>query len=242
MPFDPHGETRLSWIGINALLGLTMFGIPDLLLVWASHHGAAAWTPLIYAGLPLGLVLAAGELRGAAVLGLGAMLVLLNGSFPLSTAKMLWALLIVAAVAMQGWSLIYASRRPAVTASVRGCMVQLMSALCLMEVALKLWPEAGAVPLRDWPAASVAALCLLAALATAFAYPAYYRLLRTMEPAQLATSAWLQTMVAVGESALLLRQRPGWAMMAAAFVLVGCTLLLLRQQQGATQPLLRLSS
>ncbi len=215
------------------ILGVTMFALPDLLLLWAAHHGAAPWTPLIYAGLPLGLLLAAGQLRPAAILGLGAMLVVLNGSLPLTVVKLGWALLIVAAVALQGWSLLYARRHLAAVSTVRSVTAQLAVAACLLELALKSGFEpAGHIPLRYWPASALGALGLLAILGTAVAYPLYYRLLAHFEPAQLATSAWLQTLAAVGESAALLRQRPGWPMLGAGCVLVACALILLHRETG----------
>ncbi len=230
--FDHPGEGR-DWVGNSMILGVTMFALPDLLLLGAAHHGAAPWTPLIYAGLPLGLLLAAGQLRPAAVLGLGAMLVVLNGSLPLSVGKLSWALLIVAAVALQGWSLLYARRHLAAVSTVRSVTVQLAVAACLLELALKSGLEpAGPIPLRYWPASALGALGLLAILATAIAYPLYYRLLTHFEPAQLATSAWLQTLAAVGESAALLRQRPGWPMLGAGCVLVACALILLHRETG----------
>jgi len=220
--------SRLS-IRISVALGVTMFALPDLLLRCSAQHGAAPFVPLIYAGLPLGLLVARGELQAPAILGLGAMLVLLNGSLPLAASKLAWALPIVCAVALQGWSLVYARRHLAAASSLPGVIVQLLSAAWILQVSLRVWPEAqGVEALRQWLGESLAALCLLAGLATAIAYPLYYRLLAHLEPGQLATSEWLQTLAAIAESAILLRQSPGWPMIGAASVLVVCAGLLLR--------------
>jgi drug/metabolite transporter (DMT)-like permease len=217
------------WILVSMVLGLTMFALPDLLLRCSAQHGAAPFVPLIYAALPLGLLLWSGELRAPAILGLGAMLVLLNGSLPLNAAKLGWALPIVCAVALQGWSLVYARRHLAAGSSLPGVIVQLLSAAWILQVSLRVWPEAqGVDALRQWPGESLAALCVLAGLATAMAYPLYYRLLARLEPGQLAISEWLQTLVAIAESAILMRQHPGWPMIGAACVLVVCAGLLLR--------------
>jgi len=222
------------WILVSMVLGLTMFALPDLLLRCSAQHGAAPFVPLVYAALPLGLLLWSGELRAPAIVGLGAMLVLLNGSLPLNAAKLGWALPIVCAVALQGWSLVYARRHLAVAASLAGVIAQLLSAVLILEASLRFWPEAhGVDALKQWSGSSLANLCVLAGFATAMAYPLYYRLLAQLEPGQLATSEWLQTLVAVGESAILLRQSPGWPMIGSACVLVACAALLLRQNAHA---------
>ncbi len=240
---DTQRTQNRSWVAINLLLGCTMFVVPDLLLVWSAGHGAAAWTPMIYAGLPLGLLLKAGELRMPAVLGVGAILIVLNGSLPLTAGKLLWVLPIAGAVLMQGWSLVYAQRHCAAASSLSGVMVQLATAALLLCAAIGIWHEAfAAQPLLRWPASSLAALCLLAGLATAAAYPLYYRLLQTLEPAQLAVSEWLQTLVAIFESAVLMHQRPGWPMVGAAAVLIGCAVLLLRGDGGEAESFFRLTS
>jgi drug/metabolite transporter (DMT)-like permease len=234
---DLPANDKWRWIGVSMLLGATMFAAPELLSITADGRGVAAWTPLIYAGLPLGLLLAAGELRIPAILGLGAMLVLLNGSLPLIPGRLAWVLLIVGAMALQGWSLIYARRHLAVASSLRGVMVQIMTAFWLLNLSEQLWPEPAAdLPPSRWPASSLEAMAALALLATSIAYPLYYRLLARFEPAQLAVSAWLQTLVAVGESAILLRQRPGWPMIGAAVILIGCATLLLRREDGGGNP------
>ncbi len=222
------------WFAVSLLLGCTFFGAPDLLLIWAAQHGSAGWTPLMYAGLPLGLLLADGELRVPAILGVGAMLALLNGSLPVSARMLPWALPIVAAVALQGWSLVYARRHLAVAGSLRGIAVQLIAAAVLVRAALLLWPEAAQN--EGWPVSSLGALCLLAVLGTSVAYPLYYRLLSSLEPAQLATSEWLQTLVAIAESAVLLHQRPGWPMLGAAGALAGCAIVMLRHAGKETGP------
>jgi drug/metabolite transporter (DMT)-like permease len=234
------GAPATRWFAVSVVLGCTFFGVPDLLLVWAAQHGSAAWTPLVYAGLPLGLWLAAGELRVPAILGVGAMLVLLNGSLPVSAGRLGWVLPIVAAVALQGWSLVYARRHLAAAGSLRGVAVQLLVAAGMVRGALLLWPEA--VRNEAWPGSSLGALCLLAVLGTAVAYPLYYRLLSTLEPGQLATSEWLQTLVAIAESAVLVHQRPGWAMIGAAGALVGCAAVVLRGSRQEIGGMLGLSS
>ncbi len=240
---DGPDAGRIRLYGVNLLLGCTMFALPDLLLIAAAQHGAGAFAPLVYAGLPLALILAVGELRVPAIVGIGAMFVLLNGSLSLGPAKLFWALAIVAAVALQGWSLLHARRHLPAVASMRGCMLQLMTAALVLNLALALLPQHGGAhqPLRSWPSAPVAGLATLAVLGTALAYPLYYHLLARLEPAQLATSTWLQTLVAIAESALLLHQRPPWSMSVAAAVLVVCSAMLVLPASQASEIPLELS-
>ncbi len=231
--FARAADPPQAWYRIGILLGLSMFAVPGLLLVWADAHGAAAWTPMLYAGLPLGLLLARGQVRSAAILGLGGMLLLLDGSLPVSSGKLLWALPVAAAVALQGWSLLYVRRSPAPASSLACMLVQMLTAVSATELVLRFWPEqAQGSPLQSWPASSLGALCFLAGPATAAAYPLYYRLLERLEPAQLAASAWAQTLIAVAESALLLRQPPGLPRIAAACLLVVCLASMLREEPG----------
>ena len=211
----------------NILLGLTLFALPDLLVTWASGHGAGAWIPEVYACMPLGLALAAGELSAAAILGPCAMLVLLNGSLPLAPATLVWILPIGAAVALQGWSLCFVRRNPAAVLSLSSVLIQLGTASAALWVALTLVTEPASTPLRSWPASATAALCLLAALATALAYPLFYRLLRTLSPTQAAVCEWWQPLIAIGESGLLLHVRPGLPMILSALILILCSGLIL---------------
>lgn len=237
------GAPDHGWIVVSVLLGCTMFVLPDLLLIWSGGHGAAAWTPMIYAGLPLVLLLTAGELRMPAVLGVGAMLILLNGSLPLTASKLLWVLPIAVAVLLQGWSLVYAQRHCAAASSLRGVIVQMVTAALLLWASVRVSHEVpGAQSPLCWPVSSRAALCLLAGLATAIAYPLYYQLLEKLEPAQLVVSEWLQTLVAISESAALLHHRPGWPMVGASAVLIGCAVLLLQGENARADSILRLPS
>jgi drug/metabolite transporter (DMT)-like permease len=217
-----------SSLTVNAILAATMFAAPNLLLLWAAQHGAGSLTPLIYAAMPLGLSLAVGKLRPAAIAAVGAMLVLLNGSFTLTAEKLIWALPTAVAVALQGWSLVYARRHLATASSLIGVGMQLLAAAAMLWIALQLQPERATPPLAHWPASSIAALAALAVLGTAAASPLDYQLLAHLEPAQVAVSEWLQILVAVGESAVLLGQQPGWTMIVAAFILVVCAIQLLR--------------
>ncbi len=240
---DKQAVREYGWIGVNLLLGCTMFVVPDLLLVWSAGHVAAGWVPMIYAALPLGLLLMAGDLRTPAILGMGAMLVLLNGSLPITAGRLPWILPIAGAVGLQGWSLVYAQRHCAAASSLGGVMVQLVAAAFLLRAMINLWHEPSlADSLLRRPVAPLGALCMLAGPATAVAYPLYYRLLQGLEPAKVAISEWLQTLVAICESAVLFHLRPSWMMIGAASVLVGCAALLLCGDRDEVEPFFRPSS
>jgi drug/metabolite transporter (DMT)-like permease len=221
---------RWFWTGI--ILGLTMFAAPNLLLSLTARHGAGAWTPLLYAGLPLGLSMVAGELQVAAIVGVGAMFALLNGSLPLTAGKLFWALPTLGAVGLQGWSLLYVRRHLRVAVAPAGVAVQFAVAavvLGLCSLCMEPAPRIAAT----WNGATLIAFLALGVLATAAAYPFYYRLLGSFSPEQVSISQWLQTLVGVAEGAWILRQRPGWTMLTAAVALVSCAWLLLRDDQPA---------
>jgi probable blue pigment (indigoidine) exporter len=222
-------QARASTWRPSLTLGVTMLGVPVLLMAITGRHGAGAWTPLLYAALPLGLSIAAGELQFAAIAGAGAMFLLLNGSLPLTSAKLFWTLPTAAAVALQGWSLLYARKHLQTAAAPAGIVFQFATASIVLGAA-SLVLEAPVRLAHIWPTSGVLALAALAIVATALAYPLYYRLLAFLAPSQITTSQWLQTLVSVAEGAYLLRQRPGWMMLASSITLVGCTHILLRDQ------------
>ena len=227
----PSGLQRKLQARICATLGCTMLGLPSLLLFWASQHGSGAWAPLIYAALPLGLGVASGKLQAAAVVAVGAMLTLLNGSFPISGDKLLWVLPIAAAVALQGWSLGYAGENREAAGSIFGLFLQLLTATGMLLIAAFLFASHGSNHLRQRQT-MLAAVCI-GALVYAAGYAMYYRLLQVYQPAQLATSQWLQTLVAVAESAWLLRRMPGPMMLASATLLLFCAWLILQPEPSS---------
>ena len=210
-------------IGHAGVLGVTMLSLPYALLVWSGVHGAGNWTPLAYAALPL-FVAAAGW-RPAMIVAVGATLVLLSGALPWSPRKALWAAPILAAVASQGFALLYARRHPPGRTELP---IQFLAAAVLVASLSRAFERAPRVgPWSGWSPADLVALAALSTLGTALAYWLYYRLLVRLEPSQAASTQWLQLVFTVGESALIFGRRPPLAMLGSIAILIACCVRLL---------------
>ena len=202
-----------------AVLGLSMLALPYALLVWAGAHGSGGWTPLVYAALPL-LAAIDGGWRPAMIAAIGATLVVLNGSLPLSLEKALWALPILLADASQAFALHFARRHPP---RVTGLALQfVLAAFVLAFLSRSFESPPRLASITRWSAADGLWLLALVAPATALAYWLYYGLLRELSPAQAASTQWLQFAVTVIESALLFGQRPPLLMLVGLAALLVC--------------------
>lgn len=206
--------------GAALLLGLTLLAGPEMLLILAGKHGAGGWTPLLYSLMPLMLALPSGAWIPAMAAAPACVLVLLNGSVPFSAVKFGWAGCALAAVLLQAGALSFLFRR------CRGRAVRLLLAQScafaalalglagfLLEHAPRFTPSGAA-----WAAASLAGVC-----GTALPYAGLLFLLQrgAYTPAQAAAGQWLQTLFAVGESAVLVRAHvPASVFLAAAILLV----------------------
>lgn len=225
-----HSE-ELARLGAGTVLGAAMLGLPTLLLLWTAHHGAGGWTPLVYAAMPLMLDVAAGGLRTSGIVALGAMFTLLNGSLPLGAERLVWALPLLMAVALQGWALTYARKHLQAVLSPAGLFAQFQTAALVLLAFGRLQPSHGAMTATHLlSTSSLIAAATLGLVVNAAGYGLYYTLLRSLEPAQLAVTQWLQPLVAIGESAWMLGRTPGWMMSVAGLVLVTCTILRLRDR------------
>ena len=202
------------------VMGATLLALPYGLAVWAGQHYAGGWTPLLYAALPL--LAATDGWRPAMIAAIGATLIVLNGSLPLSPLRAAWALPILLGVASQAFALHYARRR---TPLLAGFAVQLIFTAAVLGVLSFAFEPAPRVIAPT--GASVLSLAVVASVATALAYWLYFRLLRDLTPAQAASTQWLQFVITVGEGALVFRVRPSWMMLAGLAVLVACSARLL---------------
>ena len=216
----------------NLVLSSTLFTLPTALLLLAGQHGVGGWTPLLYSFMPLLLAFAGEGWTPAMIAAPGAVLVLLNGTVPFTTEKLLWAVPVLAAVGLQAWSLRYAAAHLPGRAVGRSLAAQLAVAAALLAcMSLLLDPR----PLVGGLASSVsAALVGLALLGTAVPYAGLFFLLQQgrLRPEQIAVAQWLQTLFAVGESAFFVRAHPSTAVYAAAGALLVCTYAVLRRSDA----------
>jgi drug/metabolite transporter (DMT)-like permease len=205
-----------------------MLAGPLALLILAQGHGIAGWVPLLYAALPLLAGVGTEAWSPAMIVAVGAALIMLNGTVPLTGSKALWAMPALAAVATQAFALRYA-RRNLQRVSLRTLLrsLALQCALAAVLLAAGSWlldPSPRLAPLAQWNVFSAFSLSLLAIFGTALAYAGLYALLArgTLQPRQIAATQWLQVLVFFAESAFFARVRPPWLSLGAAAILVAC--------------------
>ncbi len=213
-------------VRISLRLALGMLAFPTALLLAAGEHGVSGWVPLLYAFLPL---LAAGSAWSPAmIVAIGAVLLLLGGTVPLTPMKLLWAVPALAGVALQAFALRYAARQlrgASARALLASLGLQCAVAAGLLGVGSLFFDAVPKVaPPSQWSGFSLTGLLCLAIAGTALTYAGLYWLLArgTLAPWQAAVAQWLQTLLAVAESAALARTWPGWQSLAGALVLAGC--------------------
>jgi len=87
-----------------------------------------------------------------------------------------------------------------------------------------------------WSGSLVRTEAVLAIAGSALALPLYYWLLRRMESFQLTASQWLVTVVGVGEGLMLVREAPGWRLLAGSGILLASLGSLLGASPGQEEP------
>ncbi len=220
----PRGRALSSVLMLSA----TMIVVPLLLLLWAKEHVSSATVTVLFAAMPLLVVLmtpVAVPLRAlqATIVAVGAMAFLVSAS-P-SLAQLGGAAVALIAVTFIGASSLMARRE---LGSVHPLMVVALlagSAAALLFLA-SLVLERGQP--AQWNQSALGALIFLSAVAGAPAYAAYFWLLQQREAYQVATLEWMEPMVAIVESALFLRLSLSFSMIAGSLVTLVCLLLVMQ--------------
>jgi drug/metabolite transporter (DMT)-like permease len=228
---------RLEWprgraLGIVLLLSLSLIALPSVLLLWAQSLVPSATVAVLFSALPLLVIFLTPALAGrevprmamqASIVGLGAMALALEARF--SVAQAGGAAVVLLAVGSIGASSIIARRE---LGSVHPIVV---TALVLGVAGLLLFCASLALgygqPVQ-WNRSAVGAVVFLAGVAGAPAYAAYFWLLQRLEAYQVGTVQWIEPLVAILESALILRLRPSLNMIAGSLVALLCLLLVMR--------------
>ena len=228
---------RTKWprsraLGIALLLSVSLIALPSLLLLWAESRVPSATVAVSFSALPLLVILLTPALAGgevprlamqASIVGLGAMALALGATF--SVAQAGGAAVVLLAVAFIGASSIMARRELGsvhpivVTALVLGVAGLL---LFLASVSLEYGQPV------QWNRGAVGAVLFLAGVAGAPAYATYFWLLQRLEAYQVGTVQWIEPLVAILESALILRIGPSFNMIAGSMVALLCLLLVMR--------------
>jgi O-acetylserine/cysteine efflux transporter len=199
-----------------------------VLLLWAKQYASSATVTVLFAAMPLLVVLmkpVAVPRRAlqAAMVGLGAMTLVVNATPSLAQAG--GAAVALIAVAFLGASSLTARRE---LSSVHPVMVValLSGAAALLLFLASLVVERGQT--AQWNQSALGSLLFLSAVAGAPAYATYFWLLQQREAYQVATLQWIEPMVAIGETALFLRLSLSLSVIAASLVTLVCLVLMMQ--------------
>jgi len=206
------GGMNARTLKASLVLGVTMMAGPTGLLLWAAPRISTATTLLLFSVLPL-VTAAMAPLfsRGgaprmaleAALLGAGGMALAIQSALRLNWQEAGGAAAVLTAVLLQAGSLLYAKRQLAGTDLLASTAMQLALAALLFGGASAVLHEGHA----SHPGGNGWILLIFIGLVeTGTSYLLYYRLLRELEPWQVATVSWITTFVAIAEGAVLLHE------------------------------------
>ena len=219
-------------LGFVFILSVTMIAAPVLLLLWGQARVSSATVAASFAAMPLLVVLLTPALAGrdvprlamqGSIVGLGAIVVALGATVSLAQAGGVAVVLV--AVASIGASSILARREfirvhPIVVTAI------LLGVAGLLLFLASLLLERGQ-PVQ-WNRSAVGAVAFLALVAGAPAYSMYFWLLQRMEAYQVGTVQWIEPLVAILESALLLRLGLSFSMIVGSLITLVCLFLVMR--------------
>jgi O-acetylserine/cysteine efflux transporter len=223
---------RRRALGCLLLLSVTMITLPLGLLFWARQHLPSATVTVLFALMPLVVILLTPGLEGrlvpnratpAAIVGLGAITLATGASF--SAAQAGGAAVVLVAVASTGASSLIARRE------LKGINPLVVTVFLMGPAALLLF-AAGTVLERGqsfpWNRDAIVPVSLLATLGGALPYALYFWLLQKLEAYQLATLQWIQPLVALCETAIVLRMGFSYSMLVGSLVTLGSVLVVMR--------------
>jgi drug/metabolite transporter (DMT)-like permease len=219
-------------LGFVLILSVTLIVLPSVLLLWAQSRVLSATVAVSFSAMPLLVVFLTPGLAGrsvprtamqASIVGLGAVALALGASF--SVAQAGGAAVVLLAVASIGASSILARRE------LSGLHPIVVTALLLGAAALLLFLASLALehgqPVQ-WNGSAIGSVAFLAVVAGAPAYATYFWLLQRLEAYQVGTLQWVEPLVAILESALLLRVGLSFSMIAGSLAALVCLLLVVR--------------
>jgi drug/metabolite transporter (DMT)-like permease len=218
-------------LGYLLLLSVSLMALPLLLLVWARAQLPFATVTVLFAMMPLVVILLTPVLEGrgvpnraapAAIVGVGGMVLVTGASF--SSAQIWGAAVVFAAVVFTGASSLIARRElkevhPAVVAA------SLLGGAGGVLLVASLGLERESV---QWSASVVRDLVVLSVLSGAAPYVLYFWLLQRVEAYQIATVQWIVPLVGLAESAASLRIGLSYSIIVGAVVTLGSALVVTR--------------
>jgi len=222
-----------STFKVALILGATSLALPYALTAWAVGEVSSGTVAVLFAFMPLAALLLSAEVASAAipalVVGIGGVAFLVSTGVSLSAGQIKGAALIVCSVVLGAFSLSYAKthlRRSHLLVSVA---IQFALAAVLLAILSAATERAQtAFPNRE----TLLLVLTLGIAISGLTLPLMYWLLAECEAWQVASLQWSATLVAVVESAWILRARPSTEMWAGAALIVGATIWLLRSNRG----------
>ncbi len=211
-------------LAVTLVLSVTMVALPLILLRWVQPQLPSATVAVLFAAMPL--LLAFPRPRAAmqaSIVALAAVAFSLDVSFSFAQAAPA-AVVLIAVASIAASSL--AIRRQLSNQNPVAVTAVLLGAAGLLLLCVSTVIERGQTV--QWNRDGIWSLVYLGAVAGAGAYATYIWLLQRMEAYQAVTVQWIQPLVAVMESAWLLRLRPSFALIAGAVVTLGCLLVVVR--------------
>lgn len=223
-------------LGFVFLLSLTLVALPVLLLLWAQPRLSSATVTVLFAAMPLLLVILDPKIvphsaLQTCILALGAIAVVVSLRFSVDQAA--GAAVVLLAVASSAGSLLLVRRElqrihpVVITASLLG-----PAALLLFLSSLVI--ERGQTV--EWNRSAIASVMFLAALGGVPAYATYFWLLERLEPYQVATLQWVEPLIALWESAILLHVGLSFTMFAGSLVTLFCVFWVMRARVEDDNP------
>jgi drug/metabolite transporter (DMT)-like permease len=215
-------------LGFVLLLSVTMIVLPYLLVLWAEQHVSSVTVTVLFAAIPLFVVLLPIDKppHGAlltTVAGLGGLVFALGPSFSLYQAG--GAGIALLAVASTATSAVLARQElRAVNPLVTTALLSGAAAM-LLFVASEVY-ERGQQ--SQWNLHAIGSILFLALFAGAPAYVTYFWLLQQLEAYKVTTVQWIEPLVAIIETAFVLRVSLSFAMIAGSLVTLTSLLLVMR--------------
>jgi putative membrane protein PagO len=217
------------------ILSVSMMAIPYGLLFWAEQHVTSAMTAILYSALPLTVSLFTPAMMHlkvprqavfAMVVAFGALLSLFYTDLSASRRSLIGGVLVLVAMALSAWSVVYAKQRLRGVDSVIATSLQLLFGSVVL-----LWGTWALEAHRRarWTQPAVIAMTFLTLFGSAAAFVIYYWLLKRLQPYQLSTISLIVPVIALLEG-LLAGERVQLMMLVAILLVLGSVWVVLRAE------------
>lgn len=205
-----------------ALIGAGLLALPQIVVVISARGISPAWSLLALAAVPVLLAVGGHGEISTAMCGFAGVVLLVANSLTIHPAQLPWLLFPLGGAVILSSTLARAAamRDELRPSSLGGALfLQCVVAAMLTAVAARVLEGQPMI----WSGAQITGLFASALIATATAYILFYRLLLQLGPVKLSMLQWMQLLIAVLESAVVTRARPGWEFLAGA-LLIGLAL------------------